>query len=51
MPKTAVIIPNYNGIKYLKACLNSLKRQSVSDFDIIVVDNDSTDGSAYIIEK
>ncbi len=45
MSKTAVVIPNYNGIKFIADCLNSLKEQSVQDFDIIVVDNNSTDGS------
>ena len=45
MNKTAVVIPNYNGIKYNSDCLNSLRKQSVKDFDVIVVDNGSTDGS------
>lgn len=45
MSKTAVVIPNYNGINFISDCLNSLKEQSVQDFDIIVVDNNSTDGS------
>jgi len=43
--KTAVVIPNHNGIKYLADCLNSLKKQSVQDFDVIVVDDCSTDDS------
>lgn len=43
--RIAVVIPNYNGIKYISACLNSLKEQSVQDFEVIVVDNHSTDGS------
>lgn len=45
MSKTAVVIPNYNGIQYLADCLNSLKNQSVRDFDVIVVDDCSTDDS------
>lgn len=44
--KTTVIIPNYNGIEYLKRCLDSLDRVNSRDFDIVVVDNGSTDGSA-----
>lgn len=43
--RTAVVIPNYNGIKFLADCLNSLKTQSVQDFDVIVVDDCSTDES------
>ena len=45
MAKVSVIIPNYNGIKYIEDCLNSLKEQTFSDFDIWVIDNASTDGS------
>lgn len=45
MSKTAVVIPNYNGITFLADCLNSLKTQSVQDFDVIVVDDCSTDES------
>ena len=39
MPKVSVIIPNYNGIKYIEDCLNSLKNQTFDDFDIWVIDN------------
>ncbi len=42
----SVIIPNYNGKKYIKGCLESLKRQTAADrMQVIVVDNDSVDGS------
>lgn len=40
-----VIIPNYNGIKFLPACIEALQKQTVRDFDILVVDNGSSDGS------
>ncbi|MCR5788928.1 MAG: glycosyltransferase family 2 protein [Lachnospiraceae bacterium] len=43
--RTTVIIPNYNGRKYLPDCLHALKQQTVSDFQVCVVDNGSTDGS------
>ena len=45
MSKTAIVIPNYNGIKFLADCLTSLKQQSVQNFDVIVVDDCSTDDS------
>ncbi len=45
MPEVTVIIPNYNGLTYLKTCLASLDRQTRKDFDILIVDNGSTDGS------
>ena len=49
MPRVTVIIPNYNGKKYIDDCLRSLKKQTFWDFDVIVVDNGSTDGSMEFI--
>lgn len=49
--KTTIIIPNYNGIEYLDACLTSLSKCEPKDFHIIVVDNGSTDGSAELIKE
>jgi GT2 family glycosyltransferase len=49
--KTTVVIPNYNGIKYLKDCLDSLKLCKPADFDIIVADDGSTDGSVELIKS
>lgn len=46
MPAISVLIVNYNGKGYLQAALDSLKTQSFRDFEVIVVDNASTDGSA-----
>ena len=47
-----VIIPNYNGKKYLGDCLRSLEKQTFIAFDTIIVDNGSTDGSQdYIRSK
>jgi GT2 family glycosyltransferase len=45
MPRVSVIIPNFNGMKYIDDCLRSLKKQSFTDFEVIVVDDGSTDGS------
>ncbi len=45
MPRVTVVIPNYNGIKYIDDCLRSLKKQTYKDFDVLVVDNGSTDFS------
>ena len=47
--KTTVVIPNYNGIKYLADCLDSLRDQTAGDFNILVVDNGSTDGSYELL--
>ena len=51
MRKATVIIPNYNGIEYIEDCLSSLQKQTYADFDILVVDNKSTDGSIELIEE
>ena len=45
MELVTVVIPNYNGKKYLDDCLKSLKKQSYQEFKVIIVDNGSTDGS------
>jgi len=45
MPKVSVIIVNWNRKELLKDCLRSLAGQVYRDFEIIVVDNGSTDGS------
>ena len=49
MRKAAVVIPNWNGKRYLKGCLRALQKQTCRDFVIRVVDNGSTDGSADFI--
>ena len=51
-PKASIIIPNWNGKHHLDVCLNALRNQSFKDFEVILVDNGSADGSqAYIKEK
>ncbi len=50
MPETSVIIVNYNGRHLLKDCLDSLREQSYKDFEVIVVDNASQDGSVEFIK-
>ncbi len=49
--KASVIIANYNGEKYIKKCLDSLKNQTTKDFEIIIFDDSSTDNSLKIIEN
>jgi hypothetical protein len=49
MAKSTVVIPNYNGIKYIETCLDSIYGGTVRDVEIIVVDNASTDGSMEIV--
>lgn len=47
----SVIIPVFNGEKYLKRCLDSLINQSYKDIEIIIIDNMSTDGSYEICKQ
>jgi GT2 family glycosyltransferase len=51
LKRVSVIIPNWNGVDLIGPCLESLYRQVFDDFDIIVVDNGSNDGSVSVIEK
>jgi glycosyltransferase involved in cell wall biosynthesis len=51
MVKISVIIPAFNEEKFLGNCLLSLKEQDFKDFEIIVVDNNSTDKTAEIAKK
>ena len=51
MKKVGVIIPNYNGKKYLTDCLKSLQKQSYRDMEIILVDNGSSDGSIELVKR
>ena len=44
-PRVTVVIPNWNGERFLDLCLGSLRNQSFGDFETILVDNGSKDGS------
>ena len=48
--KVTVVIPNYNGMKYIKLCLDSILNQTYRDYSVLVIDNASTDGSDKFIE-
>jgi glycosyltransferase involved in cell wall biosynthesis len=50
-PKVSVIIPVYNGEKYLQETIESVLNQTYQDFEIIIVDDASTDGSPEIIKS
>ncbi len=51
LPLASVVIPNWNGAALLPACLESLRRQTEQRFEIIVVDNASTDGSVALLQE
>jgi hypothetical protein len=50
-PRVSVVIPNWNGARWLERCLRSLQGQSYVDFEICVVDNRSSDDSIAIVER
>ena len=50
-PKVSIIIVNYNGKELLQKCLDSLLKVNYDNFEIILVDNNSTDGSVEFITK
>jgi GT2 family glycosyltransferase len=49
MPEISVIVVNWNGKHFLETCLTALRRQSFRDFETILVDNGSEDGSAEYV--
>src|ERR687883_807957 len=49
--RVTVVIPNWNGERFLRLCLGSLRDQSFRDFETIVVDNGSVDGSISFVEE
>ena len=50
-PTATIVIPNWNGKHFLKTCLDSLREQVFKDFEVIIVDNGSTDGSLEYIRE
>ena len=51
MATVSVIILNWNGRKFLKECLDSLAAQTYRDFETVLVDNGSTDGSEEYVRE
>ena len=48
--KVSIIIPVYNAEKYLDRCLNSILNQEYNNYEVIIIDDGSTDGSKMIID-
>lgn len=51
MPRFSVVIPIFNSSNFLGECLDSLLSQSFADFELILVDDGSSDGSATILDE
>ena len=49
-PKVSVVVPNYNHALYLQQRLDSIINQEFQDFEVIILDDASTDNSREIIQ-
>ena len=50
-PTISIIVPVYNTSIYLEQCLNSIHNQSFKDYEVICVDDGSSDNSLHILKK
>ena len=50
-PKISIIVPVYNVEKYLSRCLDSLLTQSLTDIEVIAINDGSTDSSLKILNN
>ena len=51
MKKFSIIVPSHNGQEYISRCLNSIRQQTYSDYEIIFINDSSTDHTADIIHS
>ena len=51
MPKASIILSSYNNLSALELSIESLKYQTEKDFEIIIADDGSTDGTVEYLEK
>ena len=50
-PKVSLLVPIYNVERYLRECLQSAAAQTLTDIEVICINDGSTDGSRAIIEE
>ena len=50
-PKVSIIVPVYNVEKYLHRCVDSILLQTFTDFELLLIDDGSTDKSVDICDK
>ena len=49
-PELTIIVPHYNNASYLGQCITSVLQQTYAQYEVIIIDDASTDGSREIIE-
>jgi len=50
-PRVSILIVNWNGLEHLPTCLDALQLQTYRDFETILVDNGSSDGSLELLQQ
>lgn len=51
MPRVSVIMPVYNGEKYIRDSVNSILKQTYQDFELVIINDGSTDRTKFIIDQ
>ena len=51
MPRVTVVTPNYNHARYLPERIDSILAQTFQDFELLILDDASTDNSREVIES
>lgn len=49
--KISIAVPSYNYARYIEACLNSIRQQSYNNYEVLIADGGSNDGSLEIIRR
>ena len=51
MPRVSIVIPAYNSVSFIRATVESIRAQTYQDFELIVSDHSSTDGTADVLQE
>ncbi|BAS09807.1 chondroitin synthase [Arthrobacter sp. Hiyo4] len=50
-PKVSIVIPAYNNVQYIEETLQSVLNQSFDDYEVVIADHSSIDGTAEVIAR